>query len=98
MIPAPNSITPGSWLVRRASARASFFTAATSRKNSRIGFAGAPPQRSPAGMSVITPAAAATCAPAPIFRWPAMPAWPPSAAKSPITLDPDTPDCDTSTA
>ncbi len=28
---------------------ASFFTAATSRKNSRIGFAGAPPQRSPGG-------------------------------------------------
>ena len=47
---------------------------------------------------VITPAAAATCAPAPIFRWPAMPAWPPSAAKSPITLEPDTPDCETSTA
>src|SRR5271169_3258057 len=42
---------------------ASCFSAATSRKNSRIGFAGAPPHRSPAGMSVITPAAAATWAP-----------------------------------
>ena len=34
-------------------------SAATSRKNSRTGFAGAPAHRSPAGISVITPAAAA---------------------------------------
>ena len=41
--------------------------------------------RSPAGTSFMTPACAAICAPAPILIWPAEPAWPPSATKSPIT-------------
>ena len=53
-----------------ASPSASRLIAATSRKNFLTGFAGAPAQRSPAGMSVITPAAAATWAPAPIVRCP----------------------------
>src|SRR5208282_6860584 len=58
----------------RASPPARRLTAATWRKNSRMGLAGAPHHFSPAGMSVMTPAAAATCAPAPIVRCPAMPA------------------------
>ena len=63
-----------------------------SRKCSRAGCAGKPNQRWPAGTSFITPEAAPICAPAPMWRWPASPTWPPRATKSSITQEPETPD------
>src|SRR5690606_21305541 len=59
-------------------------SAATSRKNSRLGFAGEPTQRSPAGTSHITPANAPSTAPSPTLIWSATPARPPIMTPAPI--------------
>src|SRR5690606_3248204 len=65
--------------------------AAISRNACRMGCAGDPAQRSPAGMSCITPLPAASCARSPIVMWSAMPTRPPSITISPIVTDPDMP-------
>ncbi len=68
--------------------RSSLNSAALALSDSRCGRAGYPPHVSPAGMSLITPACAASRAPAPIVRWPAMPTWPARIAPSSTRLRP----------
>src|SRR5271156_2843574 len=73
--------------------RASFLSTATPFMKSRIGWAGDPTQRSPAGTSVMTPAFAPSKAPAPTVVWAARPTCPPIITKSPTSELPDMPTC-----
>lgn len=62
---------------------------------SMIGTAGLPPTILPASIFCATPPCAATCAPSPIFRCPAIPTCPPRAQYLPIVLLPAIPVCAT---
>src|SRR5208282_1194574 len=84
-VPSPSALPP-----RRTRRR---MTAALFSQ-SRAGWAGEPPQRSPLGISAATPLCAASMTPLPIVRWSAMPTCPPIMTKSPTFTLPDMPVCE----